>query len=383
VNRSARVPGRIASGALVAVLIAAVARATDGPPPTPSASAVTPAYVGVARCAPCHEAETRLWRGSHHDHAMEAATPATVRGDFSGTTFAKDGVTTTFSRRGDQFVVNTDGPDGKLHDYPVKYTFGWDPLQQYLLELPGGRLQALGVAWDTRPKSEGGQRWFHLYPNEKIDHADVLHWTGPAQNWNHMCAECHSTNLRKGYDAAQDAFATTWSDLNVACEACHGPGAAHVAWAEAAKAGKRGDDPKKGLVFQLLDTSGGGWTLAEGASIAHRTKAPSSDAQVETCARCHSRRAQLWSEYRHGARRGLRVRLVPAEPHARGRRALLGLPRAAQPEAARLGQRSVRAVPPAEHLRHRGAPPSHRREGRTLRRVPHARALLHGRRRAP
>lgn len=300
VNRSARVPGRLARGALLALLAGTIARAADAPPTAPAPAATPTAYVGVAACAPCHEAETRLWRGSHHDHAMEAATPATVRGDFSGTTFVKDGVKTTFFRRGEQFVVSTDGPDGKLHDYPVKYTFGWDPLQQYLLELPGGRLQALSIAWDTRPKSAGGQRWFHLYPNEKIDHTDVLHWTGPAQNWNHMCAECHSTNLQKGYDRAKDIFATTWSDPNVACEACHGPGAAHVAWARAAKSGTAPDVPRKGLVFELRDTSGGGWTLAEGASIAHRTTRPSSDAQVETCARCHARRAQLWSEYRHG-----------------------------------------------------------------------------------
>jgi len=277
----------------VAGRVADVAHATTAPP-------TAPAHVGTATCAPCHERETKLWRGSHHDHAMEAPTPATVRGDFSGTTFTRDGVTTTFLRRGDQYVVRTDGPDGKLRVYLVKYTFGWDPLQQYLLELPGGRLQALSVAWDARPKSEGGQRWIHLYPNEKIDHTDVLHWTGPAQNWNHMCAECHSTNLAKGYDAKSDSFTTTWSDPNVACEACHGPGSAHVAWAEAAKAGKPVSDPRKGLVFELGDTSGGVWTLAEGASIAHRTKAPSSDAQLETCGRCHSRRAQLWSEYRHG-----------------------------------------------------------------------------------
>jgi tetratricopeptide (TPR) repeat protein len=313
------VPGPIARGARAlsmvlatvvltgATLAAAAAPAATGSPATTGASnagaprpPVTPAYVGAVKCAPCHEPETKLWRGSHHDHAMEPATAATVRGDFSGKTFVKDGVTTTFSRRGDAYVVRTDGPDGTLRDYPVKYTFGWDPLQQYLLELPGGRLQALSVAWDTRPKADGGQRWFHLYPNEKIDHADVLHWTGPAQNWNHMCAECHSTNLVKGYDASKDTFATTWSDLNVACEACHGPGSAHVAWADAANAGKASDDARKGLVFQLHDESGGAWQLAPGASIAHRTKAPSSDAQVETCARCHSRRAQLWSDYRHG-----------------------------------------------------------------------------------
>jgi Tfp pilus assembly protein PilF len=231
---------------------------------------------------------------------MEPPTPATVRGNFADAKFTKDGVTTTFSRRGDRFFVRTDGPDGSLHEYPVKYTFGWDPLQQYLLELPGGRLQALDIAWDARPAAAGGQRWFSLHPGEKIDHRDVLHWTGPALNWNHMCAECHSTNLVKGYDAKSDTFATTWSDVDVACEACHGPGSEHLRWAEARKAGRDSSAANDGLVFQLRDTSGGVFALAPGQSIAHRTAPPSSDAQLETCGRCHARRAQLWAEYRHG-----------------------------------------------------------------------------------
>jgi hypothetical protein len=65
-------------------------------------------------------------------------------------------------------MVRTDGPDGALRDYPIAYTFGVYPLQQYLIAMPGGRLQALGVAWDSRPKEQGGQRWFHLRVNTAI-----------------------------------------------------------------------------------------------------------------------------------------------------------------------------------------------------------------------
>ena len=97
-------------------------------------------------------------------------------------------------------MVRTDGPDGKLHDYEIKYTFGVMPLQQYLVELDNGRIQSLLIAWDAREKPAGGQRWFHLYPDEEIDYEDELHWTGPSFNWNSMCAECHSTNLQKNYD---------------------------------------------------------------------------------------------------------------------------------------------------------------------------------------
>ena len=74
---------------------------------------------------------------------MQPATDATVAGDFKNARFSYAGVTSTFSRRDGKFVVRTDGPDGALHDYDVKYTFGAAPLQQYLIEFPDGRLQAL------------------------------------------------------------------------------------------------------------------------------------------------------------------------------------------------------------------------------------------------
>jgi Tfp pilus assembly protein PilF len=215
-------------------------------------------YVGSAKCASCHAGEAARWRGSHHDLAMRVASDSTVAGDFDSTRFTSAGVTTTFSRQRDKFVVRTDGPDGRMHDYDVRYTFGVAPLQQYLIELPGGRLQALGVAWDARPRSAGGQRWFHLYPNQRVTHDDPLHWTGIRQNWNYMCADCHSTGVKKGYDTTTHSFAASFAAVNVACEACHGPGSRHV-------------------------TSNGTTNLA---SLTRSN-------QVESCARCHSRRGQF------------------------------------------------------------------------------------------
>src|SRR5262249_49443686 len=145
--------------------------------------------------------------------------------------FTYAGVTTTFFRRSGAYMVRTDGPDGTIREYPVRYTFGVSPLQQLLLELPGGRLQAFGVAWDARPRERGGQGWFHLYPDMRVRHDDPLHWTRPSQNWNTMCGDCHSTDFRRGFDAASGTYASSYAELNVSCEACHGPGSAHVAWA--------------------------------------------------------------------------------------------------------------------------------------------------------
>src|SRR5262249_30953431 len=145
-------------------------------------------FVGSETCSGCHRVEAELWRGSQHRHAMDHATERTVLGDFSNATFDYYGVRSRFFRKDRDFLVETDGADGKLATYEVKYTFGVYPLQQYLIEFPDGRLQALSIAWDSRPKVDGGQRWFHLYPDEEIRHDDVLHWTKLNQNWNFMCA---------------------------------------------------------------------------------------------------------------------------------------------------------------------------------------------------
>lgn len=253
-------------------------------------------YVGRAPCATCHPREAALHAGSHHDLAMQPATPAAVLGQFDGRQLTYNGITSTFLRRGDDFIVRTDGPDGALHDYRVAYTFGVAPLQQYLVAMPGGRLQALSLCWDTRPAAAGGQRWFHLYPDEKIDFRDELHWTAPAQNWNYMCAACHSTGVRRRFDADARRFDTQWAEIDVSCEACHGPGAAHVDWASRPD---RAVDPSHGLTVDLAPR-GGTWTIGDGDAIAHLSAPRRSAAQLDTCGRCHARATQIAEEDARG-----------------------------------------------------------------------------------
>jgi len=255
-------------------------------------------YVGAGTCAGCHASEHAAWAESDHARAMQVAGETTVLGDFADRRFVHDGITSTFFRREGRFMVRTDGPDGKLDDFEIKYTFGVRPLQQYLIELSGGRLQALSIAWDARPREAGGQRWFHLYPNQKIDYRDELHWTRRQQNWNYMCADCHSTNVRKRYDPASAHYATTWSEINVACEACHGPGSRHVAWAGAARPGGTYDtsDPK-GLTVLLRERRGVQWAIDPSSGNARRSVARTTAVELGVCAQCHSRRSQISSDY--------------------------------------------------------------------------------------
>jgi predicted CXXCH cytochrome family protein len=231
-----------------------------------------PAFVGSAACYDCHRAAYEKWMGSYHERSMAAATEQTVEGDFNDASFDYFGVVSRFYRKNGGFWVYTEGSDGKTTDYEVVFVFGVYPLQQYLVKFPGGRYQCLSIAWD-----EVKNRWYHLYPNERIAAGDWLHWTRGAQNWNGMCSECHSTNLRKGYDPDTDTYATTYSEINVSCEACHGPASLHVKWARLPAMAR---------------------PASEDYRLVISTEGMSAREQVELCAPCHSRRFYM-QDYAH------------------------------------------------------------------------------------
>jgi len=238
-------------------------------PPAPRPAAT---FAGSKKCMDCHKAEYDRWQNSLHDRAMEVANDVTVLGDFNNAVVEFHGVITRFYRKDDKFFTNTQGPEGKMGEFEITHTFGWYPLQQYLVPFPGGRLQCLPIAWGVKEK-----KWYHLYPDNPVDPQDWLYWTNAGQNWNGMCAECHSTNLKKNYDIQNDAYQTTWSEIDVSCEACHGPGSLHVEWAE------------------LPDMARPPTANYE---LAVQTKEMNSREQVELCAPCHSRRAIL-GDYTH------------------------------------------------------------------------------------
>ncbi|WP_207060715.1 tetratricopeptide repeat protein [Motiliproteus sp. SC1-56] len=233
-------------------------------------------YAPEGSCAGCHAAQHEAWQDSDHGWAMREATAGNVLGNFAGARFEDGPVKAVFGRDGERFVATLEGPEEPAQSYEIAYTFGFYPLQQYLVELPGGRLQSLTIAWDARSKAEGGQRWFSLYPGQAFTPDDALHWRGRYQNWNAMCADCHSTNLQRHYDATTDTFATTWHELNVGCQSCHGPGQGHIDWAAQQAKAADGDSaitPNNGLAVNLSSLSG--------------------PQLVEQCARCHSRRQTL------------------------------------------------------------------------------------------
>lgn len=247
------------------------------------------ALAGDEVCSTCHQAEHAAWSLSDHARAMAAASEASVLGDFSGVTVSHHGTSATFRRSGDAFEVAIS--EGKITEtYPLAYTFGHAPLQQYLVETERGKYQVLPFAWDSRPVVEGGQRWFPNYPAENVVPGDRLHWKAPLQNWNGMCADCHSTGLTRRYDPSADRFDTQYASVNVSCSSCHAGAARH---AEARLKGGGVDDGWKDELMAYLRQDGG-FVRADGEATAHWTgKAPRARPEIEVCASCHSLRAPL------------------------------------------------------------------------------------------
>jgi len=228
-------------------------------------------YIGREKCKSCHQKEYDAWLNSHHDKAMDVANDSTVLGDFNNTVFEFNGVTSKFYKKDGKFFVYTNGIAGIMSELEITHTFGYTPLQQYLIPFEKGRYQCLPIAWDT----EKG-KWFSLieatYPNDYPDPNDWLYWTNNAQNWNGMCAECHSTNLQKNYDLETQTYNTTYSEIDVSCEACHGPGSKHEEWANLPEMARSTDANTELLV---------------------KTSSITNQEYVDLCVYCHSRRSSL------------------------------------------------------------------------------------------
>ena len=247
----------------------------------------TATYVGRQSCIECHQQEAKLWAGSHHDLAMDLATKETVLASFDDQELKHHGQASRMFQRGGKYFVHTDGPDGKLADFEVKYVFGVTPLQQYMVEFDRpadmpeeeiSRVQVLRETWDTKQK-----KWFYQNPpdvQEKLEPDDELHWTGVTQRWNTSCADCHSTNLKRNFDLDSRTYHTTFSEMDVSCESCHGPGSLHV---------------------QLAKGKSLFWDRKRGYALA-KLKGESNLAQVEACAPCHSVRSPIHGGYAAGER---------------------------------------------------------------------------------
>ncbi|MGF1759854.1 tetratricopeptide repeat protein [Photobacterium sagamiensis] len=242
-------------------------------------------FVGTDACIDCHQNEYIEWQDSDHDMAMRHADEESVLGNFNDASLESKGQTNRFFKKGDEYWVNIQDADGEFKDYKISYTFGFKPLQQYMVEFDNGRIQLIPFAWDSRTKAQGGKRWFNLYPDMKK--TNEFFWTNTGQNWNFMCADCHSTDLKKNYDKETNTYNTSWFEINVGCEACHGAASEHMTWTK----DQTQPTPRTGFDRELSQAVKE-WVFEEGKTTLQPAEIFPTN-QTEACAQCHSRRMQL------------------------------------------------------------------------------------------
>lgn len=247
------------------------------------------------QCIECHQSEVTNWEASHHNKAMQEATSTAVLGDFSNTRFEDEQSWTRFYKEDERFFIETGKTNETGTSYPVPYVFGIEPLQQVLIDIGEGRYQAYTVAWDSRPKTEGGQRWYNLYQDSHQQNSP-FYWKGQFNNWNARCAQCHSTGLQRGYDADKNSYHTTWKEINVSCESCHGDASTHLSLKKTEQIALN-----SGFVKPLKKKHQ--WTFESDQNTATMQvdqPAPLNHNQVDDCASCHSRRITLIDGEAHG-----------------------------------------------------------------------------------
>ncbi|MEP1447247.1 MAG: multiheme c-type cytochrome [Paraglaciecola sp.] len=249
------------------------------------AAASSNQYIGSDSCKSCHEIEHQQWQTSDHHKAMQSPSAESVLGDFSNKTVEFHNIKSRFFVEDKQYFVETQNKQGKTQIFPVIYTFGFDPLQQYILDTGNGHMQAFNIAWDTRPDADGGQRWYHLQPDESITNEHPFFWQRHFQNWNSRCAECHTTGYDKNYQLETNSYATQFAEATVGCESCHGPAALHQTQATSNKF-----DANKGFTQQLIKPPI--WGFAPNDPIANLVSERTNQ-YMQQCADCHSRRLPI------------------------------------------------------------------------------------------
>jgi hypothetical protein len=266
------------------------------------------AYVGSSACRDCHLDNFASWKRTFHRTMTTQATPETVKGDYTGATLAVAGVTARMDRGADGgFRMTFSRPGAADRVARVDRTVGSHRYQQYLTRI-GDSYWRLPVAWNVADR-----RWFPMTSAFLYADPDAAPFGAAVDGrpefgggdfdrhvtrWNDNCVFCHNVAPNPARDPGTGRFATTVAELGIACEACHGPGAEHVARnADPARRARLAGDQTgtlRGFLGLPATTPLGEAQLRQRADIADPTivnpSRLSPGRAADLCGRCHGQR---------------------------------------------------------------------------------------------
>ena len=210
---------------------------------------------------------------------------ATIAGDFTaGTRFTDHDRSYTLGMKDGKPFMTVAFGSAPPQTFPIDYTLGAKRYQGYLSMLPDGQIYVLPAFWHIATK-----RW--------IDWKEITPIPDGAHNlkqiWNANCFNCHGTNIVQGYDIGAKAYRSTWTEMGIGCEACHGPGREHVAtmaqWEK---------DPASKPAY---DNSSKNRQLSDILKI-FSTRSSEPRRIYDTCAYCHGNKTNVFTGFKGGDR---------------------------------------------------------------------------------
>ena len=260
-------------------------QAIDTPSPLLFPPAGNPDFLGSPACERCHQDDYAQWQRSLHIRMTKPIAEAAVVGDFTpGGTFSDHGRSYEFGRKDGKPWVKVTAGGTPAQIYAVDYALGFKRYQGYLSTLPDGRIYVLPVFWHL-----ASRRWVDWKETTPVP--DGAH--DFKQIWNVNCFNCHGTNLAQGYQPATKTYKSSWTEMGIGCEACHGPGRAHVALMEAWE-----KDPS---LKAGLDLGKANPTRSEILKTFAVRGAPSRQV-FDTCAYCHGNKRNVFVGFTGGGR---------------------------------------------------------------------------------
>jgi predicted CXXCH cytochrome family protein len=239
--------------------------------------------LGSGACARCHDVEHAQWKNSLHIKMTKPIAEATIVGDFrEGTKFADHDRAYTFGMKSGKPVISVSFGGRPPETFTVDYTLGAKRYQGYLSTLPEGRIYVLPVFWHVASKR--WVDWKEITPIPDGAH-DIR------QIWNANCFNCHGTNIVQGYDLDEKKYRSTWTEMGIGCEACHGPGRQHVALMEEWE-----KDPASKPKY---DNSSKNRQLSDTLKI-FSTRSSEPRRIYDTCAYCHGNKNNVFVGFKGG-----------------------------------------------------------------------------------
>lgn len=280
---------RLVCVSVALLLLTLVVRASDqspvpgGRPFRAAESPVTSAYVGSASCERCHADEHAQWKDSLHIQMTKPIADATIVGDFSeGTTFADHDRAYAFGRKDGRPFVTVKFGQAPPETFSVDFTLGSKRYQGYLSMLPEGRMFVLPIFWHVEHKR--WMDWKEITPIPDGAH-DIR------QIWNVNCFNCHATNIVQGYDVVAKRYNSSWTEMGIGCEACHGPGREHNTLMEAWE--------KNPALKPAYDNSDQNRQLSDTLKILS-TRSSDPKRTFDTCAYCHGNKNNVFVGFKAG-----------------------------------------------------------------------------------